>query len=331
MAGRRVHSIQAELLEKSKEAALNAVQTFNNPLTTFKTETFIVLMVIGWTYLLHAYYRKEGIEYRYYTQGNKNRRFDRTKTGAFKYWELERCLNDDDCPLDGPTKANLRFLIGLRHEIEHHMPTGLDAHVSGRYLACCLNYETAITSLFGNENSLGASFGITLQFQDLLARPKPDDASDPLPANVTKYIAEFDEDLSDVEYQSPSFSYRIIFTRRLANHRGQADEAIEFIGGDSQLAEEIDKQYWVLKETERAKFGAKQIARMMQDEGFPRFTTYSHTKLWQALDAKDPGKGYGAEVLGQWGWYQRWVDRVREECRTRPDLYGPIPQMEMSA
>ena len=50
---------------------MNAVQTFNNPLTTFKTETFIVLMSIAWTYLLHAYYRREHIEYRYFSQGSQ--------------------------------------------------------------------------------------------------------------------------------------------------------------------------------------------------------------------------------------------------------------------
>ena len=86
------------LLLKSREAALNAVQTFNNPLTTFKAETFIVLMNIAWMYLLHAYYRQEGIEYRYYRKGSQRRKFDRTKSGAFKYWELESCLDDDACP-----------------------------------------------------------------------------------------------------------------------------------------------------------------------------------------------------------------------------------------
>jgi len=66
MAKRQVWSIRAESLAKSREAALNAVQTFNNPLTTFKTETFIVLMAIAWTSLLHAFYRGKKIEYRYF-------------------------------------------------------------------------------------------------------------------------------------------------------------------------------------------------------------------------------------------------------------------------
>ena len=69
MARKRSGPVKKQLLQKSREAALNAVQTFNNPLTTFKAETFIVLMHIAWTYLLHAYYRHKGIEYRYYKKG----------------------------------------------------------------------------------------------------------------------------------------------------------------------------------------------------------------------------------------------------------------------
>ena len=72
MTRTRGPSVKKELLFKSREAALNAIQTFNNPLTTFKTETFIVLMVIAWTYLLHAYYRQEGVEYRYYVMGPRD-------------------------------------------------------------------------------------------------------------------------------------------------------------------------------------------------------------------------------------------------------------------
>ena len=82
MTRTRGPSVRRELLHKSREAALNAVQTFNNPLTAFKADTFIVLMSIAWTYLLHAYYRREGVEYRYYQERPKRRRFDRTRSDA---------------------------------------------------------------------------------------------------------------------------------------------------------------------------------------------------------------------------------------------------------
>lgn len=44
---RRIGSIKNELLCKSREAALAAVQIFNNPNISFKTETYIVLMIIA--------------------------------------------------------------------------------------------------------------------------------------------------------------------------------------------------------------------------------------------------------------------------------------------
>ena len=96
---RKIGSIKTELLVKSREAMLTAVQVFNNPNIQFKSESYIVLSIISWTYLLHAYYRANKIEYRYYKQTGRRRRFDKTKRGAFKYWELERCLNDDNCPI----------------------------------------------------------------------------------------------------------------------------------------------------------------------------------------------------------------------------------------
>ena len=63
MAKKKVYSVKKELLVKSKEACLSAIQIFNNPNITFKSETYIVLMIIGWTYLLHAYYRSINIDY----------------------------------------------------------------------------------------------------------------------------------------------------------------------------------------------------------------------------------------------------------------------------
>ena len=123
---RKLFSIKSELLTKSREAMLCAVQIFNNPNIVFKSESFIVLSIIAWTYLLHSYYRSQKIDYRYFEKKGERKKFDKTKRGSYKYWELERCLNDSDCPIERVPKANLKFLIGLRHEIEHQMTTRLD-------------------------------------------------------------------------------------------------------------------------------------------------------------------------------------------------------------
>ena len=323
MVRTRGPSVRRELLKKSREAALNAVQTFNNPLTQFKAETFIVLMNIAWMYLLHAYYRREDIEYRYYEEGPKRRKFDHTKSGAFKYWELERCLNEKACPLDGPTQQNLRFLIGLRHEIEHHKSAGSDERFSGRYLACCLNYERYICELFGSKYSLADKAAFTLHFRDLTVPQEPDEPFMSLPSNVAKYVQEFESSIEESDFQSPYFSYRTIFVRKLANHRGQADRAIEFIGADSDLAKEIEKEHWVLKDVEKPKYTATEIVNMMKAEGYSGFSLPKHTRLWQRLAGKDPAKGYGYELAGRWFWYDSWVGVVRNQCSDTYDEYKP--------
>src|SRR6266700_261351 len=159
---RRIFSVSEELIVKSREAALAAVQIFNNPQVTFKSEIFIVLMNIAWTYLLHAYYRKKRVEYRYFELKGKHRRFNHTKSGAYKYWELERCLNEQNNPLDKNTANNLRFLIGIRHEIEHQMTTRIDASLSAKFQACCLNYNDYVKKLFGDELGIDKHLAFSL-------------------------------------------------------------------------------------------------------------------------------------------------------------------------
>ena len=318
-------AVNGELICMSREAALNAVQTFNNPLTKFKTETFIVLMVIAWTYLLHAYYKREGVEYRYYKEGPNGPIFDRTKSGAFRYWELGQCLSDSACPLDEPTKLNLRFLIGLRNEIEHHQSTGVDEHFSGRYLACCLNYERYICHLFGEYYSLREAAAFTLQFRDLTATATPGEAVMPLPSNIAKYLQEFDTALSDEDFTSPHFRRRFLFAPIVTSKKAQADKVIEFVQADSEFGRSINEGYVqvFLKEVERPKYLPSQIVKTMNEEGFPRFNIYHHTQLWKNLDAKNPGKGYGILVAKAWYWYERWVDEVRRHCSDNREQYAP--------
>jgi hypothetical protein len=60
-----------ELLTKAREAMIAGVQTFNSVGLTFRAELFIVTAIIAGTYLLHAWFRPEGIDYRYAGQKTK--------------------------------------------------------------------------------------------------------------------------------------------------------------------------------------------------------------------------------------------------------------------
>lgn len=160
-------SISNELLEKSKEAMVSAVQIYNNPLIKFKSEMFIITSIISWTYLMHAYYRKKGIDYRYFRMQGKQKRYDRTKNGAYKHWELERCINEKSSPLDNGTANNLRFLIGIRHEIEHQKTDRIDEYIGAKLQACALNYNRELVKMFGKKHSIRDNLSLAIQFSPI--------------------------------------------------------------------------------------------------------------------------------------------------------------------
>jgi len=320
---RRIGSVKNELLHKSREGALAAVQIFNNPNITFKAESYVVLMNIAWTYMLHAYYRGKKIEYRYFSMAGSRRRFDKTKHGAHKYWELERCLNEDQSPIDKHAANNLRFLIGLRHEIEHQMTSRIDDLLSARFQACCLNYNEYIKKLFGDSLGIEKHLSFSLQFSTISMDQKDMLTEHPeLPANIQSYVKEFDENLTDDEFSNPQYAYRILFVPKTANSKGQADRVIEFVKSDSPLADSINKEYAVIKETERTKYLPKQIVELIKQDGYSTFKMHHHTQLWQTHDAKNPSNGYGTMVAGKyWHWYSKWLDIVRKHCAENVDLY----------
>lgn len=319
---RRAFSVSGELLTKSREAASAAVQIFNSPLITFKSEIFIVLMNIAWTYLLHAHYRKHRIEYRYYRQRGKKRVFDKTKSGAHKHWELERCLNDQQSPVDKDTANNLRFLIGLRHEIEHQMTSRIDSSLSAKFQACCLNYNDYVKKLFGEKYGIDKHLAFSLQFSSIsreqaASLPVPGE----MPSHIKAFIEGFEGNLSDEEINSSRFAYRVLFVPKMANRKGQADQVIEFVKPDSALAVDVNKAYTVIKETERPKHLPSGIVRMMKEQGYQGFSIHNHTTLWQSLKAKDPSKGFGVMVQKTWYWYDSWVEQVKKHCEQNAAKY----------
>jgi hypothetical protein len=319
---RKVGSIKNELIQKSRESFLTAVQVFNNPNIQFRAESFIVLSTIAWTYLLHAYYRERRIEYRYFSQKEKRRYFDKTKHGAFKYWELERCLDDSNSPIDNVTASNLRFLIGLRHEIEHQMTTRIDDLLSARFQACCLNYNYYLKKFFGSNLGIEKYLSFSLQFSSISEKQVEQLSEiEDLPANISSYIADFDNQMSDEDFNDSRFSYRVLFVPKSVNHKGQADRVIEFVRADSEIAKGLNKEYVLIKEKEKKKYRPSDICKEMQRRGYKEFKMHKHTQLWQNQEAKDESKGYGVDVAGAWYWYESWLDFVKQHCEQNQNQY----------
>jgi len=320
---RKIGSIKTELLTKSRESMLAAVQIFNNPNIQFKSESFIVLSNIAWTYLLHAYYRSKNIEYRYYEQHGSRKKYHKTTKGAYKHWELERCLDYLSCPIDKVAKSNLKFLIGLRHEVEHQMTTRIDDYLSARFQACCLNYNEYIKSLFEESLGIDKHLSFSLQFSSIKEEHANQlkEFSD-LPEHISSYINSFDSELPQEEYNDLRYSYRVLYVPKSVNHKGQADKVIEFIPANSPEAEKLNKEYVLIKEKEKPKYLPSKIVEIISSMGYSKFNQHQHTTLWQLKKAKDEGKNFGVQVAKTWYWYDSWLNEVKKHCVENAKEYG---------
>lgn len=320
---RRIRSVADELIVKAREAALAAVQIYNNPTIQFKSELFIVTMNIAWTYLLHGYYRKKGIDYRYARLVKQRRTFDYTKNGAHKHWELERCLNESRCPLDEGTKNNLKFLIGIRHEIEHQMTNRIDGTLSAKFQATCLNFNTYIKDLFGAKHGIDRHLAFSLQFSSISAEQKDQLIDISLPAHIQSYVSRFEDELTDDQFSDTRYAYRVLFVPKTANKKGQSDKVVEFVKVDSDLAKTANSEYEkvYLKEVDKQKYLAKDVIAAMRGEGFTKFGMTHHTTLWKSMDAKNPKKGFAGRLGQQWYWFESWVKEVRKHCESNRKQY----------
>jgi hypothetical protein len=321
---RRFGSVAVELVRKAREAMLTAVQIYNNPQIQFKSELFIVATVIAWTYLLHAFYRKNHVEYRLFKPTPKRRRFLRTRFGAVRRWGLAECLESTECPVNEIVKKNLFFLLGIRHEIEHQMTTRIDDQLSAKFQAAALNFNTEIKRLFGEKYSLDSEQAFSIQFsgideeltKELLAQPD-------LPQHIHSFVVQFEQGMSEEEYNDPRFSYRVAFVRKTTNSKTTADKVVQFVPSGTEAADEINRIF--LKETEKAKYRPGTIVKQMKAEGYTRFGMQQHTDLWKNREAKDPKHQYGVQVEGSWYWYEARLVEVRKYCQDNEAYYRPTP------
>jgi len=316
-----LHPDDDELVVKAREAMLNAIGGYNSPRTLFRTECFIVLAVIAWTYLLHWHYGKVGVDHR-------SRKDDGspllTKHGAVKHWELETCLAQAECPLDPATAANLRFLIAIRHEIEHQMTRRIDDTLSAKVQACVLNFNAALARLCGDRTRLDRDVSIAIQLagigreqRNMLLRDMD------LPPSFVAAQAAFERDLSDEIARDERYAWRVMMVHRNTNSKGAADEMVEFVKPGSDMEGEIHRV--LVKETEKKKYRPSDIIGEVRARGFSKFNMHHHTVLVRDRKAKDKKLPYGAYVdIGEkdWRWYGTWLSEVIDYCEQNNERFA---------
>jgi hypothetical protein len=225
------------LVQSSIDSALLAVEIYNKPRTTFRSEGYITLMVIAWLKLLHAYFNHTIGDKYYYKNKNKYEIVD----GEKKTWELSTCINKCS-ELSGSVKENLFFFIKLRNKIEHrYIEKGeIDTLIFGECQALLYNYETFLVSIFGDRYALNESLVYSLQFSHMRIKGQLRSNRRALSKDlkeIVDYVAKYRNSLDETIYNSQEFSIRLLQVPKISN-TSRVDFAVDFVKLDELKQED---------------------------------------------------------------------------------------------
>lgn len=320
------------ILESSMDSALLAVEVYNKPRTTFRTEAYITLMVMAWTRLFHAHFNNT-IGDRFYYKG-QNGRF-KTVDGQRKAWELTECIKQYGS-LSEAVKKNLEFFIKLRNKIEHRNidRKDVDVLIFGECQALLYNYESLLIDLFGDEYALNESLVYSLQFSQIRQRGQTKANKSALSkdiAEIITYVERYRSAISDSVYDSQEYSIKLIQVPKISN-TSRSEAAIEFVRWN-ELDEEDKKKFEqlsVIVKDKAVRIEAANVGRNKPSNVVEKvnaclsgclITRNDHSALWRLFrirpesDADDPFETntefcHYDEVHNDYLYQESWVEFI---------------------
>ena len=329
------------LLAKSREAALAAVRVYNDPLAGFRTETFIILMVVAWNSLLQALLERSGVDY--YERKNGSQILIDGRAKVLDTWKLiERALGGDEYR---PVRANLDFFLGLRNQIAHRYLPALDPAVIGEAQAMLLNFENLLVAQFGDEAALGDRLAVPLQlsgFRNDGALSSLRKAQAQLPTDVVEFLARHRADLDDDILKSSDYCLQIFFVAVTANRERSADSVVRFVRPD-QVTPEIAAQLAEIGVVTKPRitpvasgdlFRPAEVVNLVSELLPHRFTMDTHTRCWRhygVRPASDAGEPEATDAdFCRWdrlsrgyGYTKAWVNKLVRELSDE-DTYEAV-------
>lgn len=228
------------LLQKAKDSALLAIEFYNKPAVSFKSEGFITMMCIAWTSLFHAYFLKNKIKPFYRkTKNGKRQSFEKVKevlpNGEIikepKWWDLSKCIKEFYKDQNTPEKKNLEFLTGIRNRIVHRNIPELDPTIFGECQANILNFNQFLIDEFGEKHRIDYMLSYSLQ---LFSNPKNfiessiQELKKKNAYEIVEFIKSFRSALSYEIYSSPDYAFKAVLIK-VMNHDSKDSFALRVI------------------------------------------------------------------------------------------------------
>lgn len=284
------------LVEKAKESAMLAIDIYNRPMTSFRSQGYIVMMVIAWTSLLHAIFEYENIDYFYRDDDGTEKIID----GDKKAWELTECIKKSTF-LSHAIKENLRFFIQLRNKIEHRYAPAFDLDICGECQSLLYNFEELITKRFGTYFSLNSS--LTIPLQVMTARHSWQiESSKKFQSRhyqeLKSFIEGYRKSLPTEVISDVNYCFRVYLIPKTGNHLTSSDISMEFIKFDPshpEQFEDLERAITLIKEkhipvANQGRYKPTKVSNLVAQEIGRKFGITEHTKAWNYYKVRKKGK-----------------------------------------
>lgn len=150
-----------QLLNKSKECVLTAVQNYNNPVIQYRLGSFITLSFIGFATLFHAIFERDGKVQYIKINGD----FLNLVDSINKYKGIrEYNIKYENGYLKKEVLKNIEGLKSFRNNIEHSYCELLDIDLYPLCQKILYDYQKILIKEFGRENNIGNKLCLALQF-----------------------------------------------------------------------------------------------------------------------------------------------------------------------
>jgi hypothetical protein len=241
------------LVIKAREAAMAAVQHYNNPTAIFRSGNYITLMMIAYTALFHAIFERDAVSYiEVHNDGTA-----KSVGGLPMLWDCVHSSkfyaeNHSTCHDRKAARAmakNLEFFAPIRNHIEHRFMPQLDEAIVAECQSMLMNFETILSEEFTFYYSLNQSLALALQFSthrtpasvDALRRVQSQEYD-----NLRTYINNFRAGLPDDIFGDPAFAFRVMLIPKPVSEARKSDVSIEFVKIDPnnpQQTAELERLY----------------------------------------------------------------------------------------
>lgn len=288
-------------VHKAVDIMKTAIMVFNNNTIVTRSENFIVLSVIAWTYLLHAHFRKILIDPVYKNPDGTDVLIDRKP----KLWELSHCISRNDTGLTKGEINNLKYILAVRNEVEHRSCDDINDAVQPKLQATALNFLQFARSKFGPKFDFSHDLSFAIQLHALtLGSPNAIKGTGVVAKAVAAVNAALEANMSMADFNDPGYAFRVYVVPKVTNNAKKADQAVTYSPVGSQVEVAI-------KQVERPKFRMREAIAVLIDEGVQNVTSHRFTQAWKQNDLKNPAKGLAIQLGGQWFWYREGIDRLK--------------------